>query len=125
MLELPEQVTVYAIIDGLDECSTTDSVVGPDLRSPREQVLQLVKELVESQIPNLRICVTSRPEPDIEAALHPLALSSVSLHEENGQVQDIAEYIKFVVDTDPKMQKWREEDRRHVVEELTRKADGM
>ena len=119
VLELPEQVTVYVIVDGLDECPTTDP------RSPREQVLKLVKGLVDSQIPNLRICVTSRPEADIEPVLHPLALSSVSLHGENGQVQDIAEYVKFFVDTDPMMQKWREEDRKHVVEVLTRKADGM
>ncbi len=84
-----------------------------------------MKELVESQIPNLRICVTSRPEADIEPVLHPLSLSSVSLHGESGQVQDIAEYVKFVVDNDPKMQRWREEDRKHVVEVLTRKADGM
>jgi len=119
VLELPDQVTVYVIIDALDECPTTG------LPSPREEVLELVKELVRSQIPNLRICVTSRPEADIEAVLHPLAFRSVSLHGENGQVQDIAEYVKFVVETDPKMQKWREEDRKHVVEVLTRKADGM
>src|SRR5260221_5918599 len=126
VLELQEQVTVYVIIDALDECETTDR--STDLPSPREQVLKLVKELVESQIPNLRICVTSRPEADIEPVLHrlhPLALSSVSLHGENGQVQDIAEYVKFFVYTDPKMQKWREEERKHVVEVLTRKADGM
>ena len=119
VLEIPEQVTVYVVIDALDECLNS----GP--LPPREQVLKLVKELVKSQIPNLRICVTSRPEADIEPVLDPLALRSVSLHGENGQVQDIAEYVKFVVDTDPKMQKWREEDRKHVVEVLTRKADGM
>jgi len=119
VLEIPEQITVYLVIDALDECPKTS------LPSPREQVLKLVKELVKSQIPNLRICVTSRPEADIEAVLHPLAHRSVSLHGENGQVQDIAEYVKFVVDTDPAMQKWREEDRKHVVEVLTRKADGM
>jgi len=118
-LKLPDQVTIYVIIDALDECPK----IG--LPSPREQVLELVKELVKSQIPNLRICVTSRPEADIESVLHPLAFRSVSLHGENGQVQDIAEYVKFVVDTDPYMQKWREEDRKHVVEVLTRKADGM
>ena len=119
VLELPERVSAYVIIDALDECPKAG------LPSPREQVLELVKELVKSQIPNLRICVTSRPEADIEPVLHPLALRSVSLHGENGQVQDIAEYIKFIVDTDPNMQKWREEDREHVVEVLTRKADGM
>ena len=118
-LELSDQVTVYVIIDALDECPK----IG--LPSPREQVLELVKELVKSQIPNLRICVTSRPEADIEPVLHPLAFRSVSLHGENGQVQDIAEYVKYVVETDPMMQKWREEDRKHVVEVLTRKADGM
>jgi hypothetical protein len=119
VLEIPEQLTVYVVIDALDECPKTS------LPSPREQVLKLVKELVESQIPNLRICVTSRLEADIEAVLHPLAHRFVSLHGENGQVQDIAEYVKFVVNTDSAMQKWREEDRKHVVEVLTRKADGM
>ena len=119
VLGLLEQATVFVIIDALDECPTAG------LPSPREQVLELVKELVKADIPNLRICVTSRPEADIELALHPLAHRSVSLHGENGQVQDIAEYVKFVVDTDPRMQKWRQEDKQHVVEVLTRKADGM
>jgi hypothetical protein len=119
LLALPGQATTYIVIDALDECPTTG------LPSPREQVLELVKDLVKSQIPNLRICVTSRPEADIEPVLHPLALSSVSLHKENGQAQDIADYVKFVVGTDPKMQNWREEDRKHVVEVLTRNADGM
>jgi len=119
LLALPGQATAYIVIDALDECPKTG------LPSPREQVLKLVKELVKSRIPNLRICVTSRPEPDIETVLHPLALRSVSLHGENGQIQDIAEYVKFVVYTYPTMQKWREEDRKHVVEVLTRKADGM
>jgi len=78
VLEIPEQVTVYVIINALDECLNT----GP--LSPREQVLKLVKELVKSEITNLQICVTSRPEADIESILHPLALSLVSLHRENG-----------------------------------------
>jgi hypothetical protein len=119
LLALPGQATAYIVIDAIDECPTTG------LPSPREQVLKLVKDLVVSRIPNLLICVTSRPEADIEAVLHPLAFRSVSLHGENGQVRDIAEYVKFVVDTDPTMQKWREEDRKLVVEALTRKADGM
>jgi hypothetical protein len=120
---LNSQNKLYVIIDALDECEMTDR--STDLPSPREQVLKLVKELIQSQIPNLRICVTSRPEADIEHVLNPLALISVALHGENGQIQDIAEYIKFFVDTNPKMQKWREDDRKHVVEVLMRKADGM
>jgi hypothetical protein len=55
----------------------------------REEVLELVEELVNLHVPNLRICVTSRPEADI---LCRLAFRSVSLRGENGQNQDIAEY---------------------------------
>ena len=120
MLELPGQATAYIIIDALDECPMTTG-----LPSPREGVLELVKKLVELQIMNLRICVTSRPEADIEDILGPLAFRSVSLHGESGQVQDIAEYVKFVVNTDPRMRTWRKEDQELVIEVLTNKADGM
>jgi len=120
MLELPEQATAYVIIDALDECPTTTG-----LPSPREEVLELVKELVGLHIPNLRICVTSRPEADIEPVLGPLAFRSVSLHGESGQAQDIEEYIRFVVNTDPKMRAWRAADKELVIETLTKKADGM
>ena len=120
LLELPEQATAYVVIDALDECPTTTG-----LPSPREEVLKLVKELVGLQIPNLRICVTSRPEADIEPVLGPLAFRSVSLHGESGQAQDIEEYIRFVVNTDPKMRAWSAADKELVIETLTNKADGM
>jgi len=123
LLALPGQATAYIVIDGLDECPITAG-----LSSPREEVLRLMKELAGLQgpiRPNMRICVTSRPEADIEIVLGPLAFRSVSLHGENGQVEDIAEYIKFVVSTDPIMQKWRKEDKELVIQVLTRKADGM
>ena len=119
MLQLPKQATAYVIIDALDEFPT----IG--LPSPREGVLNLVRELVRLQIPNLRICVTSRPEANIEPALDPLAFRSVSLHGERGQVHDIEEYVKFVVNTDPKMRTWRQADKEHVIQVLTSKADGM
>jgi hypothetical protein len=120
MLQLPGQAIAYIIIDALDECPTTTG-----LPSPREEVLELVKELVGLQIPNLRICVTSRPEADIEPVLGPLAFRSVSLHAESGQAKDIEEYIKSVVTTDPKMRAWRAADKEFVIETLTKKADGM
>jgi len=120
VLELPGQATVYIVIDALDECPLMTG-----LSSPREEVLAFVEELVRLHVPNMRICVTSRPEADIEVVLSPLAFRSVSLHGENGQAQDIAEYVKFVVSTDRNMQKWRKEDKELVVQELTRKAGGM
>ena len=119
MIGLPGQATTYIIIDALDECPT----IG--LPSHREEVLNLVRELVRLQIPNLRICVTSRPEANIESVLGPLAFRSVSLHRERGQVQDIEEYVKFVVNTDPQMRTWRQADKEHIIQVLTSKADGM
>ena len=120
MLKCPEQATVYIVIDGLDECPTTTG-----MPSPRENVFGLVEELVGLHIPNLRICVTSRPEADITPVLDPLAFRSVSLHGENGQIQDIAEYIKFRVKTDPKIRAWRAGDKELVIDVLTERANGM
>ena len=120
LLALPGQATAYIVIDALDECP-----IATGLSSPREEVLGFVEELVRLQVPDMRICVTSRPEADIEPVLGPLAFRSVSLHGENGQVQDIAEYVKFVVSTDRNMKKWRKEDKDLVIQVLTEKAGGM
>src|SRR5712691_7480270 len=75
LLKRPQPV--YLVVDALDECPSTSS-----LSSPRENLLSLLEDLVEAQLPNLRICVTSRPEIDIQAILEPLAFRSVSLHDE-------------------------------------------
>jgi hypothetical protein len=120
MLRLPGQAAVYIVIDALDECPTTTG-----LPSPREKVLKLVKELVNLQIPNLRICATSRPEADIIPVLEPLAFHSISIHGESGQVQDIADYVRSVVHTGSEMRRWRAMDKQLVIDELIMKADGM
>ena len=120
MLKLPGQATVHIIIDALDECPITTG-----LPSPREKILKFLEELVGLQIRNLRICVTSRPEADILPVLEPLAFHSVSLHGESGQFQDIAEYVRAVVQTDREMQRWKATDKKLVVYELIKKADGM
>ena len=120
ILEVPEQAPVYLIVDGLDECPNT-----PDLPTPREKVLMLFEDLIESQFLNLRICVTSRPEIDIKTTLEPLTLCSVSLHDESKQREDIENYIRSVVNTDTKMRRWKAADRELVIEVLIKKSDGM
>jgi len=120
LIKVPDQAPVYLILDGLDECPNTSA-----MPSPREKVLLLVEELVDTRLPNLRICVTSRPEPDIKAVLDPLTFRSVSLHDESGQMGDIDYYIKSVVDTDPSMRRWKAKDRQLVIDFLTKHADGM
>ena len=120
MLTLPNQQPVYLIIDALDECLDTSG-----LPSPREQVLDFLKALVELSSLNLHLCVTSRPEIDIRRALEPLTSLQVSLHEQSGQKQDIIDYVTSVVQSDLKMRRWRDEDKNLVIETLSERADGM
>jgi hypothetical protein len=93
--------------------------------SPRERILMLLEDLIDSELPNLRICVTSRPEIDIKFALEPLTFRSVSLHDESGQRIDISDYIRSVVNTDPKMRRWKAADKELVIEVLIKKSDEM
>jgi hypothetical protein len=111
---------IYVIMDALDECPNTFG-----MPSPRELVLDLVKELVELSLPHLHICVTSRPEIDIRTVLEPLTTRRVSLHDETGQKKDIVEYVGPVVQSDARMSKWREQDQNLVIETLAERADGM
>jgi hypothetical protein len=120
MVALPDHPPVYLIIDALDECPDSSG-----MPSPREQVLDLLKELVNLSLPNFRICITSRPEICIRTALEPLMPCEVSLHDQSGQKKDIAEYVTSVVHSDPKMQRWRDEDKRLVIDTLSERADGM
>jgi hypothetical protein len=120
ILEIPGQKPIYLIVDGLDECSNTSAVP-----SPRERVLMLLMDLIDLKYLNLRICVTSRPELDIKAALEPLVFRSVSLHDASGQIEDIDNYIKSVVNTDAKMRRWTAADRKLVIDVLIKKSDGM
>jgi hypothetical protein len=120
ILEVPGQAPIYLIVDGLDECSNKQ-----DMPSPREKIIRLFKYLVNLQLPNLRICVTSRPEIDIKDALERLAFHSVSLHDESEQRKDIDDYIRTVINTDPNMGRWKAADKELVIDVLINKSDGM
>jgi len=120
IVKLPGQAPIYLIVDALDECPNTSS-----LPSPREKVLKFMEELIDLQLSNLRICVTSRPETDIKTLLEPLSFRSVSLHDEVGQMEDIEKYIKSAVNKDPKNRRWKAEDKQLVIDMLIKNADGM
>jgi hypothetical protein len=120
MLSLPGQGQIYIIVDALDECPNF-----PGRPSAREEVLELIEELVDSKLPNVHLCVASRPEMDIRMVLESLTSLKISLHDEDGQKGDIMDYIKSVVLSDRNMRKWREEDKQLVVDTLSGKADGM
>jgi hypothetical protein len=120
ILSLPGQGEMYIVVDALDECPNFSGYP-----TPREQALTIVQELIDVCPPNVHFCITSRPEVDIRDTLEVLTVHNVSLHEQAGQNQDIFDYIESVVYSDPKMRRWREEDKQLVVETLTQKSGGM
>jgi hypothetical protein len=120
LLEVPRQAPIFLIVDALDECPNT-----PGLSSPRKEVLMFLKDLIMSPLQNLRICITSRPEPDIKAILEPLSFRSVSLHDESGQKEDMHKYIKSVISTNENMRNWSSEYKQLVTDVLTSRAEGM
>ena len=122
MLILPDQHPTYLIIDALDESPNTSGIP-----PPRQRVLRLLEELINLHLPDLHICVTSRPEIDIRDVLEPLTSLRVCLHDQSGQKQDIVDYVKSVVysKSEPIMRRWRTEDKELVVKVLSERADGM
>jgi hypothetical protein len=120
MLSLQNRGPMFIIIDAIDECPNSTGTP-----SQREKVLDFVEWLSNLHCSNFSICVTSRPEADIEAVLLPLASHTISLHGENGQKEDIANYIKWFINSDPKARRWRQEDKDLVLRKLLERADGM
>jgi hypothetical protein len=59
MLSLPGQGQIYIIVDALDECPNF-----PGTPSAREDVLEIVKEIVSWNLPNVNLCVASRPHQE-------------------------------------------------------------
>jgi hypothetical protein len=114
------QGPIYIVVDALDECPNF-----PGRPSARDEVLDLIEEFVELELPNLHLCVASRPEIDIRTILEPLTTLKISLHDEKGQKEDIIKYIESVVRSDRSMRRWNEEDKRLVVDTLSDKSDGM
>jgi len=122
MLTVSDHCPSYIIIYALDESPDTFGIP-----CPRDQVLQLVKELVELRLPELHICVTSRPKPDIRGVLGPLNPLRISLHHQSGQHKDIMDYVRSVVysNSEQIIKRWRKEEKDLVIETLSKRAEGM
>ena len=120
MLTFPGCGPIYIVVDAIDECPNTTGTP-----SAREEVLEFIKEVVDWHLPNVHLCLTSRPEIDIRMVLEPLSPLRISLHDEIGQKEDIVDYINAVILSDKNMQRWREEDQQLVIDSLSEKADGM
>ena len=119
MLSLPGQGPIYIIVDGVDECPNSSRT-----RFARRKVLELIKEVVDLQLPNVHLCVASRPEIDIQKVFEPLKSLQISLHDETGQEADIKAYIKSRINS-MNILDWTEEDENLVINTISQKANGM
>jgi hypothetical protein len=110
------------VVDALDECPNNTGTP-----SAREKVLNFIEDLIQSRRSSLFMCITSRPEQDINTILAPLTSPSlhVSLHEEVGQREDINNYVRSFVQHDRAMRRWRVEDKELVISMLSEHAHGM
>ena len=122
MLRLPAQGPIFIVLDALDECSDPSGI-----SSPRNKVLQLVKDLVELGLQELHICVTSRLQRDIYAVLGPLGFRSVSLDNGNVINTEIVNYVRSFVKYNSRIaiMRWRADDKNLVMETLIGRANGM
>ena len=120
LVKLPRPTPIYLIVDGLDESPNTSTQL-----FHRKRVLSFLEDIVNAQLHNLRLCVTSRPEVDIKAILEPLAFRTVSLENESGQKKDIQDYIESFVLRNKNMRRWNTKYKQLVFDVLTKKADGM
>ncbi|OCH94796.1 hypothetical protein OBBRIDRAFT_746651, partial [Obba rivulosa] len=111
------QNAVFIVIDALDEC--------PASSGTRQKVLELVAEITGLSLANIHVCVTSRPEPDLQRFLEPLAHQKVNVDKESGQMEDIAYYVRSVMDSDPSFRQWRDQDKTLAIDTLSQKAGGM
>ena len=154
VLALPGHGRVYIVVDAVDESPNKPGIPSPrekvlqlieelvnlrhsgtvqrhaETRHATTVDLQTVDlrhaETAALCHPDIRLCITSRPEVDIRTALETLASHTVSLHDERGQRRDIINYIESVVESDPNMRRrWRAEDRQLIINSLSENAHGM
>ena len=114
------QAPLYIVVDALDECPNSSGLV-----TQRQEALNIFKELIELKLPHVHFCVTSRPEVDIRRVFVPLNPYDVSLHNQEGQIRDLAEYVKSVVNSDVTMQNWPAKVKESVIDTLAKKGGGM
>ena len=112
-----EHDPIYIIVDALDECPS-------GLSSECQHIMELLRDLCQLASSNLRICITSRQERDIQMTIGPFVHHSLSLHSEAGQEQDIVVYIRSVMQNSTEFQRWREREKNLVTDTLCQKEGG-
>ncbi|KAJ6562795.1 hypothetical protein DFH09DRAFT_1315865 [Mycena vulgaris] len=103
-----DQKSVYIVLDALDECSE------------RHGLLHLITTMLNANLPNVRILVTSRPE--VQAGHPKLVERAVSVSLEGCVDGDIELYLTEVLSKEPG---WIYEKRDEIKRGLLQRSNGM
>jgi hypothetical protein len=111
---------IYLIVDAIDEC--------PKLRGERAKFIDLIREILSWDIPQMHIFVTSRREQDIIDAFAKLSRGSghieeINVHGEQCQ-RDIEKYITHRLKDDI-FEWWSLKLKKRVRKELSTQAQWM
>lgn len=112
---------VYIIIDALDEC--------PNINTQRDELIEILHYILDSNLNNLHLFCTSRKESDIDVSLRRQfsepgrGALDISSHLQEIE-RDIGEYIDSTL-TNTKYSSWPIHIKAEVREVLTKKSDGM
>lgn len=110
---------VWIVLDALDECNT---------RKETEALLLWIKCILDSELRNVHLIVTSRPEQDIESAISEWARTEDMIAIQKAFVtNDIREYVRTKIREDEGLKRWRSipEVQDEIENRLMEKADGM
>ncbi len=102
---------MYIIIDALDECFE------------REDILDLIANIVNHKSEEINILATSRIERDIKTILQDILSSSICI--QNSKIkEDISLHVRSRLSQDPKLRAWPDSTRKEIelilVEEVYR-----
>ncbi|KAL7785777.1 ankyrin repeat-containing domain protein [Trichoderma afarasin] len=112
---------VYIVIDALDEC--------PNINTQREELMEILHYILDSNLDNLHLFCTSRKESDIDDSLRPQFSKpgrgelNISSHLQEIE-RDIGEYIDSTF-TNTKYSSWPIHIKAEVRRVLIEKSDGM
>jgi len=103
---------VFIILDALDECIE------------RQALLEWIIDVVDQNLDNLHLLVTSRKEKDIEDCLASCVSSEVNI-QSTAVDPDIQVYVREQLSSNPKLKKWSMKVREEIEAVLMHGAHGM
>ena len=102
---------IFIIIDALDECLI------------RDEFLKWLRDTAKRREGKLHIAVTSRLKGDMDI-IGCLDRREICIDADAGNI-DIQTYLDHQLQCDHKLNRWSENDRAHIKDELTKGSDGM